>query len=41
MLRKILKPPPLYPHYLELESARERLEGLRREASIDDLLNLI
>ncbi|MDH3197522.1 MAG: flavohemoglobin expression-modulating QEGLA motif protein [Candidatus Krumholzibacteria bacterium] len=38
MLRKILKPPPLYPRYLENEDARKRLAGLRRETPVLDLL---
>jgi len=39
MLRKILKPPPMYPRYLETEEAKRRLEGLRRETPVLDLLN--
>jgi hypothetical protein len=39
MLRKILKPPPLYPRYLETEEARRRLERLRRETPVLKLLN--
>jgi uncharacterized protein (TIGR02421 family) len=38
LLRKILNPPSLFPRYLEAEGVRERLDKLRRGASVDDLL---
>ena len=41
LLRKILKPPPLFPRYLEIEGAHERLDELRRGASVNDLLHLV
>jgi uncharacterized protein (TIGR02421 family) len=41
MLRKILKPPPLFPRYFEAEGARGRLERLRRETPVLGLLNTL
>lgn len=39
LLRKILKPPPLYPHYLEEPDVRTRLEGLRGGLTVAGLLD--
>jgi uncharacterized protein (TIGR02421 family) len=38
-LRKILGPPPLYPRYFETEGARVRLERLRHETPVLELLH--
>jgi uncharacterized protein (TIGR02421 family) len=38
LLRRILKPPPLNPHYLEAPSVRSRLEALRGGRTVLDLL---
>ncbi|MBU1698515.1 MAG: flavohemoglobin expression-modulating QEGLA motif protein [Candidatus Eisenbacteria bacterium] len=38
LLRQILKPPPLYPHYLETPMAQSRLETLRRGLTVLDLM---
>jgi uncharacterized protein (TIGR02421 family) len=38
VMRKILKLPPVYPRYLEIEGARARLERLRHVTPVLDLL---
>jgi uncharacterized protein (TIGR02421 family) len=39
MMRKILNPPPVFPRYFENNDARSRLERLRSETPILELLN--
>ncbi len=36
--RRILEPPPLRPHYLEMEEAKERLARLRQRPSLQTLM---
>ena len=38
LLRQILMPPPLHPHYLETAMAQSRLENLRRGLTVLDLM---